>query len=49
MQDKNVKRTICQVFSRCCGWYVSKSAGNPGKQAEYQDRVEFIVEKKIKK
>ena len=36
-------RQECQVFSRVCGWLVQKDAGNPGKQAEYNDRKEYKV------
>ncbi len=39
----NKKRQECKVYTRCCGWYVPKDAGNPGKQAEYKDRKPFKV------
>ena len=42
-EDKNIQRTLCQVFSRCCGWLVPRHLGNPGKQSEYKDRKTFKV------
>ena len=29
-----------------CGWYVPKSAGNPGKIAEYEDRKTYKTDEK---
>jgi len=37
----NKKRQPVICMTRCCGWYVPKHAGNPGKQAEYKDRLGF--------
>ena len=39
------KRQPCKIFSRCCGWYVEKESGNPGKQSEYSDRLEYSPSK----
>lgn len=37
------KRTLCQVMTRVTGWFVNKSAFNPGKEAEDRDRVRFKI------
>lgn len=35
------ERQKCIVMTRVNGWYVDKKASNPGKQAEYADRVNY--------
>jgi len=48
MSPKQTQRQLVECYTRCCGWFVPKSAGNPGKQAEYKDRKMYKVEDKIK-
>jgi hypothetical protein len=43
MENKQFKRTLVENYTRCCGWIVPKSAGNPGKQQEYADRNNYEV------
>jgi len=38
------QRTKCEVYSRVVGYVRPVSQWNEGKQAEYQDRVEFKVD-----
>lgn len=38
-----IKRQICQVFTRVTGWFVPKSAMNPGKTSEFNDRVYYKI------
>jgi ribonucleoside-triphosphate reductase len=38
------KRQKCEVYSRIVGYLRPVSHWNAGKQAEYHDRKEFIVE-----
>lgn len=40
------KRQECEIYSRCCGWLVARTAGNPGKKAEYNDRKEYKIDEK---
>ena len=35
------KRTKCEVYSRVVGYIRPVSQWNEGKQAEYEDRIEF--------
>jgi hypothetical protein len=35
------ERQPCIVMTRVNGWYVDKKASNPGKQAEYADRLTY--------
>jgi hypothetical protein len=39
--ENTKQRQICQVMTRVNGWLVSKDSSNPGKQAEYADRVMY--------
>ncbi len=39
---------VCEVYSRVVGYIRPVDQWNPGKQAEYADRVEFVVEQKEK-
>lgn len=41
LKELESKRQKCEIYTRCCGWYVPKHASNLGKQAEYEDRVTF--------
>lgn len=40
-EELQSKRQPCIIMTRCCGWLVQKTAGNPGKQAEYEDRKTY--------
>lgn len=37
-------RTPAMNYTRCCGWIVPKTSGNPGKQQEYKDRNNYSVD-----
>lgn len=37
----NSKRTMCEVWGRCCGYLRPSSKFNNGKKAEFDDRVKF--------
>ena len=39
------KRTECEIWSRCCGYYRPISNFNEGKISEFHDRVTFDVTK----
>ncbi len=39
---------VCEVYSRVVGYIRPVDQWNPGKQAEYTDRTEFVVERKEK-
>jgi hypothetical protein len=39
----NIKRTACQIFSRCCGWLVPRSAMNKGKIAERNQMTPYKI------
>jgi anaerobic ribonucleoside-triphosphate reductase len=41
--DNGAQRTRCEVYSRVVGYIRPVNQWNEGKQAEYQDRVEFEV------
>jgi len=41
---KKIKRQDCQIFSRCCGWYVPRHRMNPGKLSERADIKEYNLE-----
>jgi ribonucleoside-triphosphate reductase len=44
-QDKlESKRQKCEVFSRVVGYLRPVDAWNPGKQEEFHDRAEFVLE-----
>jgi ribonucleoside-triphosphate reductase (formate) len=43
---KNIKRQICEVYSRVCGYMRPVSNWNDSKQAEYHARVNFVIDKK---
>jgi len=36
-----MKRTECEVYSRCVGYLRPTSQWNPGKQQEFKDRKNF--------
>jgi len=38
---EKIKRFPAYSMTRVTGWYVNKSAMNPGKQAEFNDRVYY--------
>lgn len=40
-----MKRQLCEVYSRVVGYLRPKSQWNKGKQAEYDDRKTFKVDK----
>ena len=39
----------CDVFSRPIGYYTPVDNWNPGKQAEFRDRVPFSADKALKR
>ncbi len=39
---KNKKRQKCEVYSRVVGYLRPVDQWNDGKQAEYDDRVEYV-------
>jgi ribonucleoside-triphosphate reductase len=41
MENKELKRTPCEVYSRVVGYLRPVSDWNAAKQAEYQDRKEY--------
>lgn len=42
---ESFKRQVCQIFSRVNGWYTQTSRWNKGKQAEWNDRKEYVIKK----
>ena len=40
LTEKMIAYPVAQ-YTRCCGWFVPKTASNPGKQAEYMDRKNY--------
>jgi len=44
IDDKKMKRTKCQVYSRIVGYIRPVSAWNLGKQEEFKDRKLFKME-----
>jgi hypothetical protein len=42
-EELRKKRTACNVMTRVTGWFVNKSAFNPGKAAEDNDRVHYKI------
>ena len=42
-----VKRTPCEVYSRCVGYIRPISQWNPGKYQEFQDRKTFKTSTKV--
>lgn len=42
---KTLKRQACEVFSRVVGYLRPVSQWNDGKQAEFEERKEYIVKK----
>jgi hypothetical protein len=50
MEEREVlqsKRQLVQNYTRCCGWLVPKESGNPGKQQEYADRNNYLIDKSL--
>ncbi len=43
VEKEKVKRTKCQRFTRCVGYFRPIDAMNEGKQEEVKDRVMFEV------
>ncbi len=43
LQGLEAKRTKCEVYSRVVGYIRPVQQWNDGKQAEYNDRKEFVV------
>jgi hypothetical protein len=41
-------RIPCEVYSRVCGYYRPVDCFNPGKKAEFEERVPFSVPKDIR-
>lgn len=37
--------TICEVYSRCCGYFRPVSNWNAGKKSEFKDRKTYEVKK----
>lgn len=44
MQSLEAQRTKCEVYSRVVGYIRPVQQWNDGKQAEYADRKEFVVD-----
>ncbi len=42
-QIDNVEGPPCEVYSRICGYYRPTDGWNKGKQSEYKQRKEFIL------
>ncbi len=40
-----IKRQVCEVYSRVCGYLSPTSQWNPGKISELKDRKEFKVKR----
>lgn len=39
----DIKRTVCEIYSRVCGYISPTTQWNEGKQAEFTDRKAFKV------
>ena len=48
MKEFEVHGTECEIYSRVVGFFRPVKAWNAGKQEEYKDRVEFVLEEKWK-
>lgn len=46
LEEKMKLRQPCIVMTRCCGWLVDKKSSNPGKQSEYYERKEYVIDYK---
>jgi len=46
MKEFEVHGTECEIYSRVVGFFRPVKAWNAGKQEEYKDRVEFVLEEK---
>ena len=44
LKEIESRRTKCEVYSRVVGYIRPVAQWNEGKQAEYQDRVEFNID-----
>jgi anaerobic ribonucleoside-triphosphate reductase len=42
----NIKRQLCEVYQRTCGWMSPRSAVNKGKLSEIIDRKTYKIKKK---
>lgn len=38
-----MKGIICEVYSRCCGYFRPVNQWNVGKQSEFKDRVNYKI------
>ena len=47
MEEKKIKRTKCEVFSRVVGYLRPRQQWNEGKQAEWDDRKMFEINELI--
>lgn len=45
LKELEKKRTPCEIWTRCVGYYRPISGFNPGKQSEVKDRKMFKVKK----
>ena len=42
---KELKRQLCKVYARCCGWLAPVDNFNKGLKAQYKDRKTYVVKK----
>lgn len=48
MENLEQYRTLCQIYSRVCGWLVPRHSMNPGKQSERKDMKVYDLETSFK-
>jgi hypothetical protein len=46
--EEKIKRFPVHVMTRVTGWFVNKDAFNPGKVAEFDDRIYYDIDKATK-
>jgi hypothetical protein len=47
MEEKELERQPCLVYSRVCGYLVPSNQYNPGKLSEFEDRSVYNVDEII--
>lgn len=47
MEENQKERTRCEVYSRVVGYLRPVDQWNEGKQAEYAERAEYVVQNRV--
>jgi len=43
IDNKEIKRQVCRVYARCCGWLAPIDNFNKGLKAQYKDRKTYKI------